>query len=60
MQTTLRVFAAAIGFIALALQFVLEVRLPHGPGLFGSTVIFFSYFTVLANSTAALAMLCRP
>jgi len=57
MQTTLRVFAAAIGFIALALQFVLEVRLTYGPGLFASTVNFFSYFTVLANSAASLAML---
>ena len=57
MQTTFRVIAAAVGFIALALQFVLEVRLPHGPGLFGSTVNFFSYFTVLANSAASLAML---
>ena len=57
MRTTHRVFAAAIGFIALALQFVLEVRLTYGPGLFGSTVNFFSYFTVLANGAAALAML---
>lgn len=57
MQTTHRVFAAAIGFIALALQFVLEVRLPYGPGLLASTVNFFSYFTVLANGAAALAML---
>ena len=57
MQTTLRFIAAAIGFIALVLQFVLEVRLPRGPGLFGSTVHFFSYFTVLANVAAALAML---
>ena len=57
MQTTLRVIAAAIGFIALALQFLLEVRLSGGPGLFGSTVNFFSYFTVLANGAAALAML---
>src|SRR5689334_24285607 len=57
MQTTLRVIAAAIGFIALALQFLLEIQLPRGPGLFGSTVQFFSYFTILANGVAAVAML---
>jgi hypothetical protein len=57
MQTTLRTITAAVGFFALALQFVLEIRLPRGPRLFGSTVNFFSYFTVLANGAAALAML---
>jgi hypothetical protein len=57
MQTTFRVIASAAGLLALALQFLLEVQLPRGPGLFGSTVNFFSYFTVLANCAAALAML---
>ena len=57
MKTTLRAIAAGIGLVALALQFWLEVHLPRGPGLFKSTVNFFSYFTILANSAAALAML---
>jgi len=57
MKTTLRAAAAAIGLLALALQFWLEVSLPRGPGLFKSAVNFFSYFTILANSAAALAML---
>jgi hypothetical protein len=46
-----------MGFSALALQFWLEVRLPHGPGIVGSTINFFSYFTILANTFAAFAML---
>jgi hypothetical protein len=57
MRTILRAIAAAIGFLALALQYWLEVHLPRGPGLIASTVNFFSYFTILANSAAALAML---
>ena len=57
MKTTLRAIAAATGLFALALQFWLEVHLPRGPGLFRSTVNFFSYFTILANGAAALAML---
>jgi hypothetical protein len=57
MQTTLRVIAAAAGLIALALQFVLEIQIPRGPGLFGSTINYFSYFTILANVAAAVAML---
>jgi len=57
MRTTLRAIAAATGFFALALQYWLEIHLPRGPGLIASTVNFFSYFTILANSAAALAML---
>jgi hypothetical protein len=57
MQTTLRVISAAAGLIALGLQFVLEIQIPRGPGLFGSTINYFSYFTILANVAAAVAML---
>jgi hypothetical protein len=57
MKTTLRAIAAGIGVVALALQFWLEVHLPRGPGLFKSAVNFLSYFTILANSAAAIAML---
>jgi hypothetical protein len=57
MKTTFRAVAAATGFAALALQYWLEVHLPRGPGLLVSTLNFFSYFTVLANTAAALAML---
>jgi hypothetical protein len=57
MKTTLRVVAAATGFSALALQYWLEVHLPKAPGLFVSTINFFSYFTILANAAAAFAML---
>ena len=56
MKATLRGIAAGTGILALALQFWLEVHLPRGPGMFKSAVHFFSYFTILANSTAALAM----
>jgi hypothetical protein len=57
MKTTLRAVAAAIGVLALALQFWLEIHILRGPGLFKSTVHFFSYFTILANGAAAVAML---
>jgi len=57
MKTTLRAIAAATVFFALALQFWLEIHIPRAPGLFKSTVNFFSYFTILANCAAALAML---
>ena len=57
MKTTLRAIAAAAGFFALALQFWLEIHIPRAPGLLKSTVNFFSYFTILANCAAALAML---
>lgn len=57
MQTLLRATAAATGFAALGLQYWLEVHLPRGPGLLASTINFFSYFTILANTAAAFAML---
>jgi hypothetical protein len=57
MKTLLRAIAAAIGFGALGLQWWLEVGIPKGPGLIGSTVNFLSYFTILANTLAAFAML---
>jgi hypothetical protein len=57
MKTVFRAIAAAIGFIALGLQWWLEVGIPKGPGLIGSTVNFFSYFTILANTVAAFALL---
>jgi hypothetical protein len=57
MKTTLRAVAAATGFFALALQYWLEVHLPRAPSVFVSTINFLSYFTILANTAAALAML---
>jgi hypothetical protein len=57
MNTLLRAIAAATGFAALGLQYWLEVHLPRGPGLLASTINFFSYFTILANTAAAFAML---
>ena len=57
MKRTFRAIAAAIGFVALGLQWWLEVGIPKGPGLIGSTVNFFSYFTIFANTVAAFAML---
>src|SRR3954447_14046233 len=57
MKSALRSISAFIGFSALALQFWLEVGLPHGPSLIGSTFNFFSYLTIQANTFAALAML---
>ena len=57
MKSALRAIAALIGLLALALQFWLEVRLPHGPGMIELTINFFSYFTILANIFAAVAML---
>jgi hypothetical protein len=57
MKTLLRTIAAATGFAALGLQYWLEVHLPRGPGLLASTINFFSYFTILANTGAAFAML---
>jgi hypothetical protein len=43
-------FSQALDLSALALQFWLELRVPHGPGMIGSTINFFSYFTVLAHA----------
>src|SRR5438105_15465466 len=57
MKRAFRAIAAAIGFVALGLQWWLDVGIPKGPGLIGSTVNFFSYFTIFANTVAAFAML---
>jgi hypothetical protein len=57
MKSALRSISAFIGLSALALQFWLEVGLPHGPSVIGSTFNFVSYLTILANTFAALAML---
>ena len=57
MKSALRSTSAFIGFSALALQFWLEVGLPHGPSVIGSAFNFVSYLTILANTFAALAML---
>src|SRR5437764_15044727 len=57
MKRAFRAIAAAIGFVALGLQWWLEVGIPKGPGLVGSTVNFFSYFTIFANTVAAFAIL---
>ena len=57
MKSALRSIAALIGVSALVLQIWLELRLQHGPGVIGSTINFVSYFTILANIFAVLAML---
>src|SRR6476619_5716036 len=57
MKSVVRSISAFIGFSALALQFWLEVGLPHGPSVIGSTFNFVSYLTILANTFAVLAML---
>lgn len=50
--------SAALGWIALALQFYLSLQLSiaHGKGVFGGLVIYFSFFTILTNILAALAL----
>jgi hypothetical protein len=56
MSTTFRVIAATIGWFALGLQYWLLMTGDIGPGPLGRTVNFFSYFTILINIMAALAL----
>jgi hypothetical protein len=54
----LAVLAAGLGWFALGLQFYLSVRLglANGNGLLGGVVSYFSYFTILTNGLAAIAL----
>lgn len=56
MQNAFRLIAAAVGWFALALQYWLVMTGDIGPEPVGRTINFFSYFTVLVNLLAALAM----
>ena len=56
-KTILRTIAALVGFFALGLQFWLMAGDRSLPGLFATTIEFFSYFTMLSNTLAAFAML---
>lgn len=56
MKLLLRVIAAAVGFFALGLQYYIVAAAPDGPDLVTWTVNFFSFFTILSNCLAALAM----
>ncbi|WP_218056668.1 Pr6Pr family membrane protein [Acidithiobacillus ferrivorans] len=50
--------SAALGWVALALQFTLSLRvsIAHGKGVFGGLAIYFSFFTILTNFLVALAL----
>ncbi|BBF66584.1 MULTISPECIES: Pr6Pr family membrane protein [Acidithiobacillus] len=50
--------SAALGWMALALQFALSLQLSiaHGKGVLGGLVIYFSFFTILTNLLVALAL----
>jgi len=48
--------AGILGWAALVLQYALVLRGPLGADLFTRTVNFFSYFTILTNILAALAL----
>lgn len=52
-----RVLAGAIGIAAVAFQYWFYVRGQSGAALLSDTVNFFSYFTILTNLLAAVAML---
>ncbi|WP_072391605.1 Pr6Pr family membrane protein [Hyphomicrobium sp. CS1GBMeth3] len=56
MTTGLRMLAAAIGWFAVGLQYWLVVTGDIGPDPVNRTINFFSYFTILTNIIAALAM----
>jgi hypothetical protein len=56
MKLIFRVIAAAIGLFALGLQFYIVAAAPDGPDLVTWTINFFSFFTILSNCLAALAM----
>ncbi len=56
MATGLRGLAAAIGWFAVALQYWLVITGDIGPDPVNRTINFFSYFTILTNIVAAVAM----
>ena len=57
MRTVYRVVFGLIGLAALALQYWLVMVGDIGPGPLGRTINFFSYFTVICNLLAVLALL---
>ncbi len=56
MVTIFRTLAAAIGWFAVVLQYWLVITGDVGPDPINRTINFFSYFTILTNIIAALAM----
>lgn len=56
MVTVFRSLAAAIGWFAVVLQYWLVMTGDIGPDPVNRTINFFSYFTILTNIIAALAM----
>lgn len=56
MSARFRIIAAVIGWLALILQYGLVIAGNIGPSPLGRTINFFSYFTVLCNILAALAL----
>lgn len=56
MQNRVRLFAAAIGWFAIVLQYVLVITGDTGPDPLNRTINFFSFFTILTNIIAATAM----
>ena len=57
MRSLFRLVAATLGFLAIAVQYGLGVLGPKGATLADWTVNYFSYFTILTNVVAAIAML---
>jgi hypothetical protein len=57
MQTFFRVIAAGIGFFALGLQYYIVAAGPEAPDPVTWTINFFSFFTILTNCLAAVAMI---
>jgi hypothetical protein len=56
MATRFRIVAALAGWFGLVLQYWLVIAGSIGPEPVGRTINFFSYFTILTNLIAALAM----
>jgi hypothetical protein len=56
MAVVFRMTAGILGLLALALQYWLVLTSNIGPDLIGRTINFFSYFTILTNILAALAL----
>lgn len=56
MKTVLRTLAAALGWFAIGLQYWLVITGDIGPDPVNRTINFFSFFTILTNIIAALAM----
>lgn len=51
-----RLSAGALGWSALAVQFVIMLTLPTGPGELTRAINYFSYFTIQSNVFAAAAL----